>query len=85
MCREQLGQLRPNIGEVTAEGAAVLGISRDAPETAARLTRELGLPFPILSDVSVEVIRAFKMEGEGMQMADLGYVIIDKQGQIRTR
>lgn len=85
MCRAQLGRLRPRIGELMAEGAAVLGISRDAPEAAARLTRELGLPFPILSDPQMEVIRAYGMKGEGMEMPDLGYVIIDKQGRIRTR
>ena len=85
MCREQLGQLRPKIGELTAEGAAVLAMSRDTPAAAGRLASELGLPFPILSDVSMEVIRAFRMEGEGMGMADLGYVIIDKEGRIRTR
>jgi peroxiredoxin len=85
MCREQLGKLPPKIGKLTAEGAAVLGISRDTPEAAARLTRELGLPFPILSDISMEVSRAYRMKGEGMEMAELGYVIIDKQGRIRTR
>ena len=85
MCRVQLGKLPSKIGELTAEGAAVLGISRDAPAAAARLVQELGLPFPILSDVPMEVIRAYRMKGEGMEMADLGYVIIDKQGRIRTR
>lgn len=85
MCRSQLGKLRPRIGELTAEGAAVLGISRDSPEAAARLAQDLALPFPILSDVRMEVIRAYRMKGEGMEMADLGYVIIDKQGRIRTR
>jgi len=68
-----------------AEGATVLGISRDSPDAAARLARDLALPFPILSDVRMEVIRAYRMKGEGMEMADLGYVIIDKQGRIRTR
>ena len=85
MCREQLGKLPPKIGELTAEGAAVLGISHDTPEGAARLARELGLIFPILSDVSMEVIRAYRMKGEGMEMADMGYVVIDKGGRIRTR
>ncbi len=85
MCREQLGKLRPRVGELTAEGAAVLGISIDSPEEAARLTRELGLAFPVLADISMEVIRAYRMKGEGMEMADMGYVIIDKQGRIRTR
>ena len=85
MCRVQLGKLRPTLGELTSEGAAVLGVSKDAPESAARLVRDLALPFPILSDVSMDVIRAYGMKGEGMEMADLGYVIIDKQGRIRTR
>lgn len=85
MCREQLGKLQPKVGELTAEGAAVLGISVDTPEAAARLVNELNLPFAILSDPRMEVIRAYGMKGEGMDMADMGYVVIDKQGRIRTR
>jgi len=85
MCRAQLGKLRPKIGELTAEGAAVLGVSIDTPEAAARLARDLGLPFPILSDPRMEVIRAYRMKGEGMEMADMGYVIIDRKGNIRAR
>ncbi len=85
MCREQLGKLRPKIGELTAEGAAVLGVSIDTPEAAARLARDLGLTFPILADVSMDVIRAYQMKGEGMEMADMGYVIIDRKGNIRAR
>ena len=50
MCREQLVKLQPKLGEFTAEGAAVLGISVDTPEAAARLVKELNLGFPILSD-----------------------------------
>ena len=85
MCRAQLGKLRPKIGELTAEGAAVLGVSIDTPEAAARLARDLGLTFPILADVSMDVIRAYQMKGEGMEMADMGYVIIDRKGNIRAR
>jgi hypothetical protein len=33
----------------------------------------------------MEVIRAYRMKGQGMEMADMGYVIIDKQGRIHTR
>ena len=63
----------------------MLAISIDTPETAARLTKDLKLPFPILSDPRIEVIRAFGMKGEGMAMAEMGYVVIDRQGRIRTR
>jgi len=85
MCRVQLGKLPARIGELTAEGAAVLAISRDSTEAQARMARELGLAFPVLSDPSMEVIRAYRMKGDGMDMADLGYVVIDKQGRIRAR
>lgn len=85
MCRVQLGKLPARVAELTAEGAAVLAISRDTTEAQARLTRELGLSFPVLSDPSMEVIKAYRMKGEEMDMADLGYVVIDKQGRIRTR
>lgn len=85
MCRDQLVKLAPKIGELKAEAAAVLGISNDMPETSARLAQEVGLSFPILSDPRMEVIRAYRMKGEGMEMAEMGYVIIDKQGRIRTR
>jgi peroxiredoxin Q/BCP len=85
MCREQLVKLQPKVGELTAAGAAVLGISIDTPEAAARLVKELNLGFPILSDPRMAVIQAYGMKGEGMDMADMGYVVIDKQGRIRTR
>ncbi|MBI1959027.1 MAG: peroxiredoxin family protein [Candidatus Rokubacteria bacterium] len=77
--------MQPRIGELTAEGAAVLGISIDMPDAAARLAKDLNLPFAILSDPRMEVIRAYGMKGEGMDMADMGYVVIDKQGRIRAR
>jgi len=85
MCREQLGKLPSKLGELTAEGAAVLGISIDTAQEADRLAQELGLPFPILSDPTMEVIRAYRMKGQGMEMADMGYVIIDTQGRLRAR
>lgn len=85
MCRVQLGKLPARVAELTAEGAAVLAISRDTTEAQARLASELGLSFPVLSDPSMEVIKAYRMKGEEMDMADLGYVVIDKQGRIRTR
>jgi len=63
----------------------VLGISIDMPDAAARLAKDLNLPFAILSDPRMEVIRAYGMKGEGMDMADMGYVVIDKQGRVALR
>lgn len=66
-------------------GAAVLAVSIDRPDEAARLARDLGLTFPLLSDPQMEVIRRYGMKGSGMQMADMGYVVIDRQGRIRAK
>jgi peroxiredoxin len=60
-------------------------VSIDRPEDARTLRRDLGLTFPILSDPDMRVIRAFDMQGEMRNMADMGYVIIDKAGRIRDR
>jgi peroxiredoxin len=83
MCREQLGKLPGKIEALMTE-AAVLGISNDSVERAERLRQDLRLSFPILSDPRMEVIHAFRMKGEGMEMAEMGYVVIDRQGRIRT-
>ena len=85
MCREQLVELRPKVWELMAEGAAVLGISHESPQEASRLALDLELPFPLLSDPAMAVIRAYRMKGDRMEMADMGYVVIDKQGRIRAR
>lgn len=60
-------------------------MSIDRPEDARALRQDLGLTFPILSDPNMRVIRAFDMQGEMRDMADMGYVIIDKAGRIRDR
>ena len=64
---------------------AVLAVSIDRPEEASRLARDLGLTFPILSDPRMEAIRRYGMKGSGLQMATMGYVVIDRDGRIRGR
>lgn len=63
----------------------MLEISIDTPPQAARLAADLSLPFPVLSDSRMKTIRAYGTQGAGMQMGEMGYVVIDKQGHIRTR
>jgi len=85
MCRAQLGKLQAGLEELRAEGAAILAVSIDRPDEAARLARDLGLTFPILSDPRMDVIGRYGMTGGGMRMGDMGYVVIDRQGRIRAR
>ena len=63
----------------------MLAVSIDPPEAQRRLATDLKLPFPLLSDPRMSLIRPYGMKGDGMDMADMGYVVIDKQGRIRAR
>lgn len=83
MCREQLVKLRPRAKELEAEGAAVLAMSMDTPAEASKLALDLNLAFPILSDPNMVIVRDYGMEGKGMGMPEMGYVVIDKHGRIR--
>jgi len=63
----------------------VLGVSIDAPSVARHTVTQVGLQFPLLSDPQMRVIQQYGMKGTDMQMAHMGYVIIDRQGRIRAR
>jgi len=63
----------------------VLGISIDPPSVARHTMTQLNLQFPLLSDPQMRVIRQYGMKGKDMQMAHMGYVVIDSQGRIRAR
>jgi len=85
MCREQLVKLRPHIKKLLDEGAAVLGISMDAPEVAGRLAFDLGLDFPLLSDQNMVIVGEYGFEGKQMGIPEMGYAVIDKQGRIQAQ
>jgi peroxiredoxin len=55
-CREQLKQLAARAVEVAQAGVQLLAVSPDPPATSARLRRELGLPFPLLSDQGEQAV-----------------------------
>lgn len=77
--------MQPRVRELEQAGAQVLGISIDKPEAAGTLAKELALTFPLLSDPSMGVIRRYGMKGEGMEMADMGYAVIDRRGRLREK
>ncbi len=55
----------------------VLGISADQPFSQKAFSRQLGLNFPLLSDRSGEVLRAYGLYDEERQTARRAYVLID--------
>jgi peroxiredoxin len=80
----QLGKLRSEVARIRSLEAEVMALSNDPPEDARRMATELGLDFPVLSNPSMDVIYRYRMKGERMAMADMGYVLIDKAGRIRA-
>jgi peroxiredoxin len=54
-CRAQLTALLPEVDRFLSAGVRVVGISPDPPEVSLRWSRELGLPFPLLSDPSERI------------------------------
>ena len=85
MCTTQLVKLQARLGELTSEGAAVFAVSIDKPEQAREVAQKFRLTFPLLSDPEMQAIRQYGMRGERMEMAELGYVVIDRQGRIRAK
>ena len=60
-------------------------MSIDPEVTAAQTASKLGITFPLLSDTPASVIRQYQMYNSRMQMAHMGYVLIDASGHVRDR
>lgn len=63
-CTTQACDLEESLDSLASAGYAVLGISKDSPATLARFAEEERLSFPLLSDESLEVHRAYGVWGE---------------------
>jgi peroxiredoxin Q/BCP len=63
--------------------ARVLGVSRDDVITLKYFSNELGLTFPLLSNVTAFLGAYFHIQPEGKPIFGRRTVIIDKKGMIR--
>ena len=63
----------------------VLALSTDTSTVAAQTASRLGLHFPLLSDPLAQVIQQYQMFNPPMNMASMGYVLIDAHGRVRAR
>ena len=78
------GELYPQFRE---KGAVVLGVSKDSVESHKRFEEEHGLPFPLLSDTGLEVIRAYDVlkpgkDGKPTKSLIRTTYLIDEKGMI---
>jgi peroxiredoxin Q/BCP len=63
-CTKQACDFRDNLESLHAAGIDVIGISKDKPEKLARFRERDALTFPLLSDPSLDVHKAYDVYGE---------------------
>lgn len=69
-CNLTLRAFQTRLQDFRAVGAAIVAISPQAPDAASGVIEDLHIDFPVLSDVSQEVIRAYGLQftmPEGLQ------------------
>jgi thioredoxin-dependent peroxiredoxin len=65
-CTKQACDFRDSRGDLSGAGFTVVGISPDAPAKLAKFREKEGLTFPLLSDPSREVLKAYGAFGQKM-------------------
>jgi len=61
----------------------VLGISIDSPFANAKFAQEIGVTFPLLSDLTRKVSKLYGILNDEMQFANRTTFVVDKQGVIQ--
>ncbi|MFC4223759.1 thioredoxin-dependent thiol peroxidase [Lysinibacter cavernae] len=63
-CTKQACDFRDNMASLASAGYRILGVSKDSVKTLRSFADEEGLAFPLLSDVDLEVHKAYAAYGE---------------------
>lgn len=86
-CTSQACSFRDLYPQLKEKGAVVLGISKDSVESHKRFEEKHGLPFTLLSDVNMEVIKAYDVlrigkDGKPTKSLIRSTYLIDEKGNI---
>ncbi|MDD1776102.1 MAG: peroxiredoxin [Candidatus Methanomethylicus sp.] len=81
-CTTEACKFRDDYKLYEEKGAIVIGVSLDTVELHKKFAQKYTLPFPILSDNSKEVAKAYGVLGVGSLAAKRVTFIINKQGKI---
>lgn len=63
-CTEQACNLRDNIGKLKKAGIAMIGVSADTEKKHKNFEKKYALPFPLLADVDMKMIKDYGVWGE---------------------
>ena len=67
-CTAQACSLRDEYRMLTKKDFAVVGVSKDDEKSHARFSKKFNLPFPLLTDVKLDIIKAYDVWGKKMFM-----------------
>ena len=91
VCQKEMCTLRDALNEFTSANTAVLGVSVDSPFANKEFAAKNGLNFPLLSDITRDVIKQYNvvfndLAGvKGFTVAKRAVFVIDRQGVIRYK
>jgi len=77
------------MAKLKASDTVVLGISIDSPAANAAFAKQIGVTFPLLSDMNRKVLTAYgilkpyDVKGEDYEWAERTTIIVDREGKIQ--
>jgi peroxiredoxin len=91
VCQKELCTFRDALNDFTSAKTAVVGVSVDSPFANKEFAAKNGLNFPLLSDITRDVIKQYDvvfndLAGvKGFTVAKRAVFVIDRQGMIRYK
>lgn len=71
------------IARLESADAVIFGVSVDSPFANKKFAEELGVSFPLLSDLKREVVQKYGVYNDQSGAANRTTFVVDKQGVIR--
>jgi peroxiredoxin Q/BCP len=87
-CTAESCNLRDNYDDLLGRGYKIIGVSPDTVEKQKKFAEKYNLPFPLLADTALEVIKAYgawgtkNMYGKSYEGLLRTTYVIDEQGRI---
>lgn len=87
-CTKEACSFRDHHPKIQENGAVVLGVSADSPDSHSKFRQKYSLPFHLLSDPNAEVIKKYgawgekKTSGKSYEGTQRSTFIIDENGHI---
>ena len=85
VCSNQLPGIEEEKPRFQKLGAAILGISVDGRWAHEAFAKQLGITFPLLSDIHRQVSRAYGVLRENDFYSERALFVVDRQGILRYR